>query len=198
MSTETIGAKLRKIREEKNIALRKAASLIDIDTAILSKMERGERPVSKEVVKKLAKLYKYDEKELMILYLSDKILSEVGDEKLAVEAMKIAEEKLYYIANPRPKRSATLRALRKYFLSDDRIDAAFMFGSYARGEEDNKSDLDIMLRFNKKKKISLFDLADIQYLLEQQVKRKVDIVEEGYIKPFASDSANRDMVKIYG
>ena len=45
MSTETIGEKLRHIREEKELPLRKVAALLDIDVAILSKMERGERIV---------------------------------------------------------------------------------------------------------------------------------------------------------
>ncbi|MBN1340710.1 MAG: helix-turn-helix transcriptional regulator [Bacteroidales bacterium] len=57
MSTETIGGKLRHIREEKELPLRKVAALLDIDVAILSKMERGERRLTKEIVQKLAKIY---------------------------------------------------------------------------------------------------------------------------------------------
>ena len=48
MSTETIGEKLRHIREGKELPLRKVAALLDIDVAILSKMERGERKITKE------------------------------------------------------------------------------------------------------------------------------------------------------
>jgi transcriptional regulator with XRE-family HTH domain len=43
MSTETIGEKPRQLREAKELPLRKMAALLDIDVAILSKMERGER-----------------------------------------------------------------------------------------------------------------------------------------------------------
>ncbi len=96
MSTETIGDKLRKLREENELPLRKVAALLDIDVAILSKMERGERPLTKEVVSKLAKIYKHDEEELTILYLSQKILNEVGDEDLALKAMQVAEEQIKY------------------------------------------------------------------------------------------------------
>jgi len=39
---ETIGEKLRQLREQNNLPLRKVAALVDIDTAVLSKMERGE------------------------------------------------------------------------------------------------------------------------------------------------------------
>ena len=76
--------------------LRKVAALLDIDVAILSKMERGERPLSKDVVTKLAKIYKYDEEELTVLYLSQKIMDEVGEEDLALKAMQVAEEQIKY------------------------------------------------------------------------------------------------------
>ena len=93
MSTETIGEKLRQIREEKGLPLRKVAELVQIDVAILSKMERGERKISKSVVQKLATLYEYNFDELLVLFLSDKILYEIKDEDLGIEALKVAEEK---------------------------------------------------------------------------------------------------------
>jgi transcriptional regulator with XRE-family HTH domain len=74
MANEFIGEKLRKLREEKELPLRKVAALLDIDVAILSKMERCERKLTKEVLKKLAKIYKHNEDELMVLFLSDKIV----------------------------------------------------------------------------------------------------------------------------
>jgi HTH-type transcriptional regulator, competence development regulator len=96
MSNETIGDKLRKLREENQMPLRKVAALLDVDVAILSKMERGERPLSKDVVTKLAKIYKHDEEELTVLYLSQKIMDEVGEEDLALKAMQVAEEQIKY------------------------------------------------------------------------------------------------------
>jgi transcriptional regulator with XRE-family HTH domain len=102
MSTETIGEKLRHIREEKELPLRKVAALLDIDVAILSKMERGERRITKEVVLKLADIYNYDADDLLVSFLSDKILYEIQDEDLGIEALKVAEERAKYIkANKR-------------------------------------------------------------------------------------------------
>jgi len=97
MSTETIGEKLRHIREEKELPLRKVAALLDIDVAILSKMERGERKITKEVVLKLADIYDYNADELLVSFLSDKILYEIQDEDLGIEALKVAEERVKYI-----------------------------------------------------------------------------------------------------
>lgn len=96
MSTETICHKLRKLREENHLPLRKVAALVDIDAAILSKMERGERKLTKDVVQKLAKLYKYDPEELMVLYLSEKVIYEIGEEELAIKALHVAEELIKY------------------------------------------------------------------------------------------------------
>jgi transcriptional regulator with XRE-family HTH domain len=46
MSTETIGNKLRHLREKKELQLQKVAVLLDIDAAILNKMKRGERRIT--------------------------------------------------------------------------------------------------------------------------------------------------------
>jgi len=97
MSTETIGEKLRHIREEKDLPLRKVAARLDIDVAILSKMERGERKITKEVVLKLADIYDYNADELLVSFLSDKILYEIRGENLGIEALKVAEERAKYI-----------------------------------------------------------------------------------------------------
>jgi transcriptional regulator with XRE-family HTH domain len=102
MSTDTIGKKLRHIREEKELPLRKVAALLEIDVAILSKMERGERKITKEVVLKLADIYDYNPDELLVSFLSDKILYEIQDEDLGIEALKVAEARVKYIkANKR-------------------------------------------------------------------------------------------------
>ena len=103
MSTETIGGKLRHIREEKKLPLRKVAALLDIDVAILSKMERGERRITKDVVLKLANIYDYNADDLLVSFLSDKILYEIQDEDLGIEALKVAEEKAKYIKANRKK-----------------------------------------------------------------------------------------------
>lgn len=94
MSKVILGDKLRKLREGKGFPLRKVAAILDIDIAILSKMERGERRLTKEVVIKLASIYDYDLKELLVLYLSEKIITEVGQEEYALTAMKLAQEQM--------------------------------------------------------------------------------------------------------
>lgn len=92
----TLGLKLRELRKQAGLSLRKAAMQVDIDVAILSKMERGERKFSKELVLKLADLYKANSDKLVIDFLSEKILYELQDENFGLEALKVAEKQLKY------------------------------------------------------------------------------------------------------
>jgi len=92
----TLGLKLRELRVQAGLSLRKAAMQADVDIAILSKMERGERKLSKELVLKLAELYKTNSDKLVIDFLSEKVLYELEDEDFGLEALKVAEKQLKY------------------------------------------------------------------------------------------------------
>jgi transcriptional regulator with XRE-family HTH domain len=93
----TLGLELRELRKQAGLSLRKAAMQVDIvDVAILSKMERGERKFSKELVLKLADLYKANSDKLVIDFLSEKVLYELQDENFGLEALKVAEKQLKY------------------------------------------------------------------------------------------------------
>ena len=79
--------------------LRQLAAMIDVDTAILSKVERGERKARKEQVEKIAKALDLNEKELMIEYLSEIIAYEIIDEDSATDVLRVAETKVKYLRN---------------------------------------------------------------------------------------------------
>lgn len=94
----TIGEQIRKLREDKGLPLRKVSAELDIDQSILSKIERGERKASKDQIIQIAKIFNVDEKELLINYLSDKVLYELIDEDLAADVLKVAERKIKYLS----------------------------------------------------------------------------------------------------
>ncbi|MCB0397410.1 MAG: helix-turn-helix transcriptional regulator [Flavobacteriales bacterium] len=93
----SIGEQIRKLREDQGLPLRKVAAELDIDQSILSKIERGERKASKEQIIQIARIFKVDEKELLINYLSDRVLYDLKDEDLATDALKVAEKKIKYM-----------------------------------------------------------------------------------------------------
>ena len=94
-----LGETIRKLREEKGLPLRTVSAYLDIDQAILSKIERGQRNASREQVIKLADFFKVKENDLLVFWLSDKLVYEVADEEIALKALKVAEEKIKYIKN---------------------------------------------------------------------------------------------------
>jgi HTH-type transcriptional regulator, competence development regulator len=100
---DSLGETLRKLREEKELPLRTVAAYLDIDQAILSKMERGQRKPAREQVVKLAAYFKVNEKDLLVAWLSDKLVYEVADEQIALKALQVAEEKVRYQTTKKKK-----------------------------------------------------------------------------------------------
>lgn len=94
---DSLGDIIRKLREEKELPLRIVAAYLNIDQAILSRIERGQRKPSREQVIKLAEYFKFNENDLLIAWLSDKLVYEVVDEQIALKALEVAEEKIKYI-----------------------------------------------------------------------------------------------------
>ena len=90
---DSLGDIIRKLREEKELPLRIVAAYLNIDQAILSRIERGQRKPSREQVIKLAEYFKFNENDLLIAWLSDKLVYEVADEQIALKALEVAEEK---------------------------------------------------------------------------------------------------------
>jgi transcriptional regulator with XRE-family HTH domain len=92
-----IGEIIRELREQKSLLLRQVAANIEIDQALLSKIERNERMPTKDQVKRLAKFFGKDENEFLVAFLSDKLVYEVRDEEMALKAMQVAEKKIHYL-----------------------------------------------------------------------------------------------------
>ena len=94
---DNLGSKIKRLREQHELPLRIVAAYLDIDQAILSKIEHGHRKATREQVVQLAKYFKTDEKELLIIWLSDKLAHELKDEDLSTLALKAAEKKVDFL-----------------------------------------------------------------------------------------------------
>jgi HTH-type transcriptional regulator, competence development regulator len=97
LNKETFGAIIRRLREENKLPIRKVAAVLDTDPSTLSKIERNERRAKKDWIEKLAKFYNVNSKVLWVAYLSDKVIYEVCEEKYGIDALKVAEQKIYDI-----------------------------------------------------------------------------------------------------
>jgi len=94
---ETFGDIIKTERENKSLLLRQVASALEIDQAIISKFERGERKPTKEQVEKFAKFYDLNKNKLITSWLSDLIANTILYEENIGEVLKVAEEKALYL-----------------------------------------------------------------------------------------------------
>jgi Fic family protein/DNA-binding Xre family transcriptional regulator len=85
---------LKNAREQKGIKTRELAQLLGIDQALISKFETGSRKPTREQVAKLAQVLEIDYDCLMIAWLKEKILYEIGDDALTIKAMNLVQEEI--------------------------------------------------------------------------------------------------------
>lgn len=97
MQTENIGDYIRQLRGQAEMPLRKLAALLDIDQSTLSKLERGERPVNRQMLPIIAKTFNVDEKELVVKFMSRQVAYQLADEKYVKDILIATEEEIKYI-----------------------------------------------------------------------------------------------------
>ena len=86
--------RIKELREQHHLLQRQVAALLDIDTPLLSKIERGERVAKKELVVKLSVVLKANKDELLTLWLADKLSDVIEGETMADEALKSVTKKI--------------------------------------------------------------------------------------------------------
>jgi hypothetical protein len=192
---DSLGETIRKLREEKELPLRTVAAYLDIDQAILSKIERGLRNATREQVVKLAAYFKVKESDLLVSWLSDKLVYELYGEQLALEALQVAEEKVAYKAYLQVDRSELIQCLQNEIKQFSKVQKAWIYGSFSRNEDGPQSDLDIAIQADES--LSYFDLAEIQYQLEKALNRKIDLGFIDSFKPYIFENLKPDLKLVY-
>jgi len=96
MLPENLGDYIRQLREQAEMPLRRLAALLDIDQSTLSKLERGERPINRQMLPIIAKTFNVDEKELVIKFMSKQVAYQLAEEKYAKDILVAAEEEIKY------------------------------------------------------------------------------------------------------
>lgn len=89
------GKKIKELREERGMVQRKLAAALDIDTPMYSKIERGERKAKRSHIPVMAKLLEIEEKELLTIWLADKVLDIVdGEDEVKHDAVIFAQKEI--------------------------------------------------------------------------------------------------------
>jgi predicted nucleotidyltransferase/DNA-binding Xre family transcriptional regulator len=195
---QSFGDKLRTIRTSRALSLNDIADKSGIDKAVLSKIETGKRSATRDQVIMLCRFLGLAEKEMLLPWLSDKILETMKGEKYAEEALRLAEQAFTYQSERDEENlSSMVVRIHDYLRDKPVVDKAWVFGSYARNEQKAGSDLDIMIEISDKSRCSLFDLIGIQHELEAQLHRKIDLVERGFLKPWATERIEEEKILVY-
>lgn len=84
-----LGERIRELRTEQKMLIRQLASKLDIDTSIVSKVERGDRQLRKEQIPKVAEILNVNKEELTTLWLADQLNEIIKDEPLGTKAMDL-------------------------------------------------------------------------------------------------------------
>lgn len=89
-----LGQRLRKLRSEKGETLHQVSMGTDIDSPLLSKIERGYRLPTQEQMSKLASYFGISETEMKVMVTAEKIIKEFGISKTTYEAVKLVAEQI--------------------------------------------------------------------------------------------------------
>jgi transcriptional regulator with XRE-family HTH domain len=92
----TFGEQLRTLREQAELSLREVANKIGIDTSLLGKIERNERPATKGQIKQIATFFNVNEKQLLKEFLSDQFAYKIIEEEADLDTFKVAEAKVEF------------------------------------------------------------------------------------------------------
>jgi len=90
----TVGELIRQKREENAISLKNLAEKLKIDTGLLSKIERNKRMATRDHILNISKLFKIPAKDLLIIWLSDKIIHDLRNEAFGKDAIEFALVKM--------------------------------------------------------------------------------------------------------
>ena len=89
------GKKIKELREERGLVQRQLSAALEIDTPMYSKIERGERKAKRSQIPIMAQVFEVDEKELLTIWLADKVLDTVeGEEEVRHEAVAYAQREM--------------------------------------------------------------------------------------------------------
>jgi transcriptional regulator with XRE-family HTH domain len=169
---ENFGQMIRRLREEQEIPLRKVAAYLDIDQAILSKIEHSTRNLRREQVIQLATYFKTNEKQLLVQWLAEKVITELDNDELELEALNLARVLLK----------------KKHDSPDDEEPSVLDYLKLGEGKE-----MDNM--FNGKKLPSYVDFA--KYLFNTATKEKFNESRMNTLTGFIGVGAKYEIYLFY-
>jgi len=90
-----------------------------------------------------------------------------------------------------------LRKKQDTVLADFGVKKIGIFGSFAKGKQTSKSDIDILVEFDKNQKMGFFRFIELEDELKKMLKRKVDLVTKKALKPIMKQQVLEDVIYVW-
>ena len=192
---KSFGQIIREYRKSKELTLLEVSMKLGVSQALLSKLERGIRNPSKEMLTRLSAFYKVPIGKLEVASLSDQLLFKAGENSNALKALEMAEQKVVYRTFAKTDKKKIIQKIQHCLATHPKIIKAWIYGSFARGDDRPGSDIDIAVTTSAG--FSYFDLIEVRFQLENILHRNVDLGFADTFKPSVYINVKPDMQIIY-
>jgi len=89
-----------------------------------------------------------------------------------------------------------LKSQKKYFQDHYHITSIGLFGSFARNEQSEESDIDLVYNLAENKKLTYYELFEFEQFLQGYFKRRVDLVNINFMNPIIKYKAEKDIIYV--
>ena len=89
-----------------------------------------------------------------------------------------------------------LEKLKPALKADFQVEAIGIFGSFIRGEQTGKSDVDILVEFSPDAEVGFFKFLDLEEFLSKKLGVKVDLVTKGALKPYIGERILQEVIMV--
>ena len=190
------GSYLKTLRQEHQLTLREVAATIDIDQSSLSKIEKGKMIAPQHIIKAASTVFDVSYRELQVHFLQDKWLQIYDGVPYALEALEEALDRLRTKQKTTNQNAAITDTVQQYF-TDKPVERVWLFGSAARQELTEASDIDLLIQLKAEHNLDLFDYMSMSDDLEKLLDRRIDLVVDGQLDSTIADRVHAEKELIY-
>ena len=190
------GSYLKTLRQEHQLTLREVAATIDIDQSSLSKIEKGKMIAPQHIIKAASTVFDVSYRELQVHFLQDKWLQIYDRVPYALEALEEALDRLRTKQKTTNQNAAITDTVQQYF-TDKPVERVWLFGSAARQELTEASDIDLLIQLKAEHNLDLFDYMSMSDDLEKLLDRRIDLVVDGQLDSTIADRVHAEKELIY-
>lgn len=172
---EHFGLVIRRLRESKGLPLREVSTALDIDQAVISKLERRQRSATSEQVARLAAFFQVPLDELMTHWLSDKVALLLKGHETALEALDMAREKVVSEAREDFSRESVFHQVYQV-CRKTAFSRIWVYGPFAEGRNILSRNLFVLVESRDAELMQPNQLLAFQEKLRKATRMKVDCI----------------------